>query len=61
MRKARQCAKCPKWGCGWCSILGVRRVGTAPSCAYGRKLMHNAYVAGWIRARRKAMKGAVKK
>lgn len=60
MRKARPCAKCPKWGCGWYSILGVRRVGTAPSCAYGRKLMNNAYMAGYMRKRYKARKGAVK-
>ncbi len=44
------CAKCPKLGHGWCSIWGKRRAGTASSCAYGRKMMYYAYMAGYSAA-----------
>lgn len=56
MRKARPCAKCPKWRPNWCFVFAMRRMPDAPSCAYGRKQMNNAYMAVWMRERRKARK-----
>ena len=51
MRKARPCAKCPKRdGFGVCVILGKWMSPLHPSCAYGRKLMYNAYVHGRVHA-----------
>ena len=62
MRKARPCAKCPKRdGNGICVIRAKWMSPLHPSCAYGRKLMNNAYMAGWMRERRKARKGAEKR
>ena len=58
MSKARPCAKCPKRdGFGVCVILGKWVSPLHPSCAYGRKLMYNAYMAGY-RRNYKPKKGA---
>ena len=49
MRQLRPCAKCPKRdGFGVCVILGKWISPLHPSCAYGRKLMYNAYMAGYM-------------
>ena len=38
--KTRPCSACPFWRDCDCTVRGVRRMATAPSCAIGRKEMH---------------------
>lgn len=57
MRKAGPCAKCPKRdGNGICVIRAKWMSARHPSCAYGRKLMYNAYMAGYMREHYKPRK-----
>lgn len=58
MRKARPCGKCPvRDGNGICVVRAKWMSALHPSCAYGRKKMYNAYMAGYMR-RYKPRKGA---
>ncbi len=62
MKRKRTCGRCPKRDeNGICVIRAKWMSSLHPSCAYGRKLMRNAYVAEWMRERYKARKGADKK
>ena len=58
MARRRKCGHCPKNDFGWCTIHAELRPRDAPACDYRRKLIHNAYMAEYMRGRRKARKGA---
>ena len=52
MRKARTCSRCPKRDAnGTCVVQGRYMAPEHPSCAYGRKMMHNEASARWMRKR----------
>ena len=56
MARRRKCGHCQKNDFGWCTIRAELRPRDAPACDYGRKLMDNAYMATYMRERRKARK-----
>ena len=49
MKRKRTCGRCPKNDFGWCVIRAELRPNDAPACDYGKKIMHNAYSAEWMR------------
>jgi len=55
-RPPRPCFRCPLWKLGECLVRGIRRVGTAPSCAYGRAKMNSAYQVKWARQKKNGSK-----
>ena len=56
MARRLKCGRCPKIDFGWCPIRAEMRRRDAPVCDYGRKLMNNAYMAKYMRERRRAKK-----
>ena len=49
MKRKRTCGRCPRWSKCYCPIKAKLMLPDAPSCAYGERMMHNAYSAEWMR------------